>query len=54
MDFSWTEDQLTFRDTVVKFAQKELKDDLVEREKRGELGTRSSRRRWSRSWSRSA
>ncbi len=37
MDFSWTEDQLAFRDTIVKFAQKELNDDLVEREKRGEL-----------------
>jgi hypothetical protein len=35
MDFSWSEDQLTFKDTVVKFARNELNDDLVARDRQG-------------------
>jgi len=37
MDFSWTDEQLEFKDTVVKFAQRELNDGLVERDRQGEL-----------------
>ena len=42
MDFSWTEEQLAFKNAVVKFAQKELNEDLVERDRRGEF----SRENW--------
>ena len=37
MDFSWTEEQLKFKNTVIEFAQKELNTGLVERDRRGEL-----------------
>jgi alkylation response protein AidB-like acyl-CoA dehydrogenase len=37
MDFSWTEDQLTFREAVIKFAQKNLNHDNLEREKSGKF-----------------
>jgi len=30
MDFSWTEEQLVYKKAVIEFAQKELKDDLIE------------------------
>jgi alkylation response protein AidB-like acyl-CoA dehydrogenase len=36
MDFSWTEEQLAFKKTVVKFAKNELGADVVERD-RGEV-----------------
>ena len=42
MDFSWTEEQFAFKNAVVKFAQKELNEDLVERDRRGEF----SRENW--------
>jgi alkylation response protein AidB-like acyl-CoA dehydrogenase len=32
LDFSWTDDQQTFRREVIKFAQRELSDDLIERD----------------------
>ncbi len=32
MDFSWSDEQTAFRQAVVEFAQKELNDDLVERD----------------------
>lgn len=32
MDFKWTDDQLAFRDTIIKFAQRELEDDLIQRD----------------------
>ena len=32
MDFSWTDDQQAFRREVIKFAQRELSDDLIERD----------------------
>ena len=37
MDFSWSEEQLQFRDSVKQFAERELNDNLQEREKAGEL-----------------
>ncbi len=37
MDFSWTEEQLAFKKAVVGFAQKELNDGLIERDKNGKL-----------------
>lgn len=42
MDFSWTEEQLTYKDAVIKFAQKELNDGVIERDNHGEL----SRQNW--------
>lgn len=37
MDFSFTEEQLAFKNAVIKFAQKELNEGLAQREKDGEL-----------------
>lgn len=37
MDFSWSEEQLTFKRTVVEFAQKELNAGLLERDRRSEF-----------------
>jgi alkylation response protein AidB-like acyl-CoA dehydrogenase len=37
MDFSWTEEQLKYKRAVVEFAQKELNEALVDRDRRGEL-----------------
>jgi hypothetical protein len=37
MDFSWTPQQLEFKNAVIKFAQKELNDGLIERDRAGEL-----------------
>lgn len=42
MDFSWTDEQLEFKNAVIKFAQNELNDDLIERDRQGEL----SREQW--------
>jgi alkylation response protein AidB-like acyl-CoA dehydrogenase len=33
MDFSWTEEQLAFKKTVIKFAQNELGKDIIERDR---------------------
>ncbi len=33
MDFSWTEEQLVYRDTVIKFAQQHLNKELIERDR---------------------
>lgn len=33
MDFTWTEEQLAFKKQVIEFAQKELNQDLVERDR---------------------
>lgn len=38
MDFSWNDEQLAFRDAVVTFAQRELNDGLLERDRQGKLG----------------
>ncbi|HEX8582389.1 MAG TPA: acyl-CoA dehydrogenase family protein [Acidimicrobiales bacterium] len=35
MDFDWTEEQLAFRESVVRFAQRELNDDLLARDAEG-------------------
>ena len=32
MDFSWTEEQLQFKNEVIQFAQKELNQGLIERD----------------------
>src|SRR3990172_1098134 len=37
MDFSWSEEQLSFKDSVIKFAKKELNEGLIERDKVGEI-----------------
>ena len=37
MDFSWNSEQLEFKDTVIKFAQRELNDDVLERDRQGLL-----------------
>ena len=35
MDFSWTEEQLAYKKAVIEFAQKELNQDMVDRDKHG-------------------
>lgn len=42
MDFSWSLEQLAFKNTVIGFAQKELNQGLQEREKQGQF----SRQNW--------
>jgi alkylation response protein AidB-like acyl-CoA dehydrogenase len=37
MDFSFTEEQLAFKDAVIKFAQKELNDGLIQRDRDGQM-----------------
>ncbi len=44
MDFSWTPEQLEFRQAVIDFGRKALRDDLLHRDKRAEF----SRELWSR------
>ena len=42
MDFSWSDEQLEFKRSVAEFAQRELNQGLVERDKEGEF----SRENW--------
>ncbi len=42
MDFSWTSEQLSFKDAIVEFAQGSLNRDLSDRDRRGEF----SRENW--------
>ena len=42
MDFSLTKDQLNFKESVIKFARRELNEDVHDREKKGEF----SRQGW--------
>lgn len=42
MDFSWTEEQLEFKNAAIKFAQKELNGDLIEQDE----NSRFSRENW--------
>jgi hypothetical protein len=42
MDFSWTEEQLTYKNAAIKFAQKELNEEVIERDRRSEM----SRENW--------
>ena len=44
MDFSWTEEQLSFKHEVIKFAQQELNSNLVQRDKNGEFSTENWRK----------
>lgn len=37
MDFSWSEEQLAYKKSVIKFAQKELNDGIIERDRNGEI-----------------
>jgi alkylation response protein AidB-like acyl-CoA dehydrogenase len=37
MEFSWTEEQLNFKNAVIEFAQKELNVGLIDRDRQGEL-----------------
>src|SRR4030095_3752538 len=37
MDFSWTEEQLKFKNAVIEFAQKELNTGLIDRDRQSEL-----------------
>jgi L-prolyl-PCP dehydrogenase len=37
VDFSWTEEQLKFKKAVIEFAQKELNQGLIDRDRQGEL-----------------
>jgi alkylation response protein AidB-like acyl-CoA dehydrogenase len=41
MDFSWTDEQLTFKNAVIKFAQQELNKDVIERDRLGEFSRES-------------
>jgi len=42
MDFSWTEEQLKYKNAVIEFAKKELNTGLMDRDRQGEL----SRENW--------
>ncbi len=42
MDFSWTEEQLAFKNAVIAFAREELNDALIERDRQGAF----SRENW--------
>lgn len=44
MDFSWSEEQLEFKQAVIDFAQKELNEGLIERDRRGELARENWRK----------
>ena len=44
MDFTWTPEQLTLRDAVLKFGRQALQDDVIERDK----NARFSRDMWAR------
>ena len=35
MDFSWSEEDLNFRNEVIEFAKSELNDDIITRDKEG-------------------
>jgi len=37
MDFSWTDEQLKYKNAVIEFAQKELNKELIDRDRKGEL-----------------
>jgi alkylation response protein AidB-like acyl-CoA dehydrogenase len=37
MDFSWTEEQLKYKQAVIEFAQNELNEGLIDRDRQGEL-----------------
>ncbi len=41
MDFSWTAEQLAYKKAAIEFAQKELADNISERDRRGEFSQES-------------
>lgn len=44
MDFSWSEEQLAFKDAVIKFAQKELNEGLIDQDRAGEISIENWRK----------
>jgi alkylation response protein AidB-like acyl-CoA dehydrogenase len=44
MDFSWTPEQLAFKNTVVEFAKKELNAGLIDRDHAGEISLENWRK----------
>lgn len=44
MDFSWTEEQVAFKNAVIKFAQNELNTGVVDRDQKGELSLENWRK----------
>ena len=44
MDFSWTPEQLAFKNTVVEFARKELNEGLIDRDHGGEISLENWRK----------
>jgi alkylation response protein AidB-like acyl-CoA dehydrogenase len=44
MDFSWTEEQLAFKDGVIAFAQGQLNEGIIERDRQGKLSLESWRK----------
>jgi alkylation response protein AidB-like acyl-CoA dehydrogenase len=37
MDFSWNDEQVSLKETIIKFAKKELNDDIIARDKKSEF-----------------
>lgn len=44
MDFSWSEEQLAYKKAVIKFAQKELNDGIIDRDRNGEISLENWRK----------
>ncbi|MEO1404328.1 MAG: acyl-CoA dehydrogenase family protein [Cyanobacteria bacterium J06635_1] len=44
MDFSWSDEQLAFKDRVIRFAQETLNDDIIERDYHGKFAWESWRK----------
>jgi alkylation response protein AidB-like acyl-CoA dehydrogenase len=44
MDFSWTDEQLKYKQAVIEFAQKELNEGLLDRDRQGELARENWRK----------
>lgn len=44
MDFSWSEEQIAYKQAVIKFAQKELNTGIIERDRDGEISLENWRK----------
>jgi alkylation response protein AidB-like acyl-CoA dehydrogenase len=44
MDFSWSKEQLAFKNNVIEFAKKELNEGLIERDRAGEISLNNWRK----------
>jgi alkylation response protein AidB-like acyl-CoA dehydrogenase len=44
VDFSWTEEQLVYKNAVIKFAKKELNDGIIDRDRKGEISLENWRK----------